>query len=52
MLVQADFLLVDSVLVRLVEVSLLAKVLPGRFGLIGNNIGLRELNLHIIDFLL
>ena len=44
-----DLLAVNSVLVGLVEVSLLPQLLPGGLGLVCDHVGLRQLNLHCID---
>jgi len=48
-LTNGNFLAVDSILMGLVEISLLSELFPGRFGLFGNHIGLLKLNLHLVN---
>lgn len=52
MLVKSDLLPINSVLVCLVEISLLSQVLPGRLGLVSDDVSLCKFNLHIFYFLL
>ena len=43
-------LAVHTVLVSAMEVALLPKLLPGGLGLLSNDIGLLELDFHLLDF--
>jgi hypothetical protein len=45
-----NFLAVDAILVLLVEISFLAKLFPGGFGVICYNFSLSKLNLHSFNF--
>ena len=48
-LTNGNFFAVDSILMRLVEISLLSELFPSGFGLFGNHIGLLKLYLHLVN---